>query len=102
MKKLAFILLLLMTLGTLSPKDILAQEKLGYGFDAREMRRRQQRDAERMALSAINSFARDLDIGLGLGVTRRGTGGVEPSPRRDLGADPGPGRGAADSRHDGD
>jgi hypothetical protein len=50
-----------------------AQEKLGYGVDARELRRQQQRNAERRALVAINRFAKDVGIGIGLG--RRGGGG---------------------------
>lgn len=57
-----------------------AQEKLGYGFDARETRRRQQRDAERMALSAINTFARTLGIGTGPG-PRPGAGGGGGEPK---------------------
>lgn len=52
-----------------------AQEKLGYGVDAREVRRQQQRNAERRALTAANAFARALGIGAGPGVTREGTGG---------------------------
>lgn len=50
-----------------------AQEKLGYGVDARELRRQQQRNAERRALVAINRFAREIGIGIGPG--RRGGGG---------------------------
>lgn len=50
-----------------------AQEKLGYGVDAREVRRQQQRNAERRALVAINRFAREIGIGIGPG--RRGGGG---------------------------
>ncbi len=50
-----------------------AQEKLGYGVDAREIRRQQQRNAERRALVAINRFAREVGIGIGPG--RRGGGG---------------------------
>ena len=45
-----------------------AKEKLGYGVDAREARRQQQRNAERRALTAVNSFARALGIGAGPGV----------------------------------
>lgn len=52
-----------------------AQEKLGYGVDAREVRRQKQRNAERRALTAANAFARALSIGTGPGVTRKGTGG---------------------------
>jgi hypothetical protein len=52
-----------------------AQEKLGYGGDAREVRRQQQRNAERRALTAANAFARALGIGAGPGVTREGIGG---------------------------
>jgi len=58
-----------------------AQEKLGYGVDAREVRRQQQRNAERRALTAANAFARALGIGAGPGVTREGTGG-ERVPRK--------------------
>jgi len=50
-----------------------AQEKLGFGFDAREVRRQQQRNAERRALVAINRFAKEVGIGIGPG--RRGGGG---------------------------
>ena len=50
-----------------------AQEKLGYGIDARELRRQQQRNAERRALVAINRFAKEIGIGIGPG--RRGGGG---------------------------
>jgi len=50
-----------------------AQEKLGYGVDARELRRQQQRNAEKRALVAINRFAREIGIGMGPG--RRGGGG---------------------------
>ena len=50
-----------------------AQEKLGYGIDARELRRQQQRNAERRALIAINRFAKEIGIGIGPG--RRGGGG---------------------------
>ncbi len=57
-----------------------AQEKLGYRIDEREIRRQQQRNAERRALLAANNFARDLGIGLGPGVTREGPGG-ERVPR---------------------
>jgi hypothetical protein len=45
-----------------------AQEKLGYGVDARAVRRQQQRNAERRALTAANAFARALGIGAGPGV----------------------------------
>lgn len=58
-----------------------AQEKLGYGVDAREVRRQQQRNAERRALTAANTFARALGIGAGPGPTREGTGG-ERVPRK--------------------
>jgi hypothetical protein len=58
-----------------------AQEKLGYGVDAREVRRQQQLNAERRALTAVNAFARALGIGAGPGVTREGTGG-ERIPRK--------------------
>jgi len=52
-----------------------AQEKLGYGVDAREVRRQQQRNAERRALTAANAFARALGIGTGPGPTGGGNGG---------------------------
>ena len=58
-----------------------AQEKLGYGMDAREVRRQQQRNAERRALTAANTFARALGIGAGPGGTRGGAGG-ERVPRK--------------------
>ena len=51
------------------------REKLGYGVDAREVRRQQQRNAERRALTAANAFARALGIGAGPGRTRMGPGG---------------------------
>jgi len=54
---------------------IFAQEKLGYGVNAREVRRQQQRNAERRALAAANAFAKALGIGAGPGVTRERTGG---------------------------
>jgi len=50
-----------------------AREKLGYGVDDREVRRRKQRDAERRALAAVNNFARKL--GVGVGPTTGGGGG---------------------------
>jgi len=53
-----------------------AQEKLGYGVDAKELRRQQQRNAERRALVAINRFAKEIGIGIGPG--RRGGGGGGP------------------------
>jgi len=52
-----------------------AREKLGYGVDAREVQRQQQRNAERRALTAANAFARALGIGAGPGRARTGTGG---------------------------
>lgn len=53
-----------------------AQEKLGYGVDARELRRQQQRNAERRALVAVNRFAREIGIGVGPGrIVRKGVGG---------------------------
>lgn len=58
-----------------------AQEKLGYGVDAKEVRRQQQRNAERRALAAANTFARALGIGTGPGVPREGTGG-ERTPKK--------------------
>lgn len=52
-----------------------AEEKLGYGVDARELRRRQQQNAERRALIAINRFAREIGIGIGPGRIGGGHGG---------------------------
>jgi hypothetical protein len=53
-----------------------AQEKLDYGVDAREVRRQQQRNAERRALVAVNTFAREIGIGVGPGKRKgRGKGG---------------------------
>lgn len=57
-----------------------AREKLGYRVDEREVRRQQQRNAERRALVAANNFARALGLGAGPGVTKRGEGG-ERVPR---------------------
>lgn len=57
-----------------------AQEKLGYRVDEREIRRQQQRNAERRALIAANKFARALGIGAGPGTTREGPGG-ERTPK---------------------
>jgi hypothetical protein len=56
-----------------------AQEKLGYGVDARELRRQQQRNAERRALVAINTLARE--IGIGVGPSRGGGGGGPRTPK---------------------
>lgn len=53
-----------------------AREKLNYGVDTREIKRQQQRNAERRALIVTNKFARALGIGLGPGTTREGTGGL--------------------------
>jgi len=58
-----------------------AEEKLGYGVDARELRRQQQRNAERRALTAINRFAKEVGIGIGPG--RRGGGGG-PRTQREI------------------
>ena len=58
-----------------------AREKLGYGVDAREVRREQQRSAEKRALTAANNFARTLGIGTGPGPQREGTGG-ERTPKK--------------------
>lgn len=57
----------------------LAQEKLGFRSDEREVRRQQQQNAERRALAAANNFAKALGLGSGPGVTRKpgGGGGVE-------------------------
>lgn len=57
-----------------------AREKLGYGIDAREVRREQQRNAERRALTAANNFARALGIGAGPGIPREREGG-ERTPK---------------------
>ncbi|MBT9132489.1 MAG: hypothetical protein DDT32_01200 [Syntrophomonadaceae bacterium] len=61
----------------------LAQEKLGYGVDAKELRRQQQRNAERRALVAINRFAREIGIGIGPG-RRGGGGGGGPRPPKEI------------------
>lgn len=58
-----------------------AQEKLGYGVDARELRRQQQRNAERRALVAINRFAREIGIGIGPGRRGEGGGGGPRAPK---------------------
>ncbi len=42
-----------------------AREKLNWGIDTRELRRQQQRNAERRALLAANNFARALGVGKG-------------------------------------
>lgn len=52
-----------------------AQAKLGFGVDTREMRRQQQRNAERRALIVANTFARALGIGAGPGPHGGGHGG---------------------------
>lgn len=52
-----------------------AREKLNWGVDPRELRRQQQRDAERRALLATNNFARALGVGKGPGKSRKGTNG---------------------------
>lgn len=54
-----------------------AREKLGWGADVQEIRERQQKNAERRALLAINKLARIIGlIGLiGAGPSRRGGGG---------------------------
>lgn len=44
-----------------------AREKLGYGIDAKELRRQQRRNAEKRALVAINRFAQEIGIGIGPG-----------------------------------
>jgi hypothetical protein len=58
-----------------------AQEKLGYGLDQRELKRQQQRNAERRALTAVNSFSRELGIGAGPGGKHNGSGGAR-TPRK--------------------
>lgn len=57
-----------------------AREKLGYGVDARELRRQQQRNAERRALVAINRFAKEVGVGVGPG-RRKGGGGGHGIPK---------------------
>lgn len=52
-----------------------AQEKLGYRVDERDVRRQQQRNAERRALVAANNFAKALGMGAGPGIRREGAGG---------------------------
>ncbi len=54
-----------------------AQEKLGYGVDVREVRRQQQRNAERRALIAVNNFVRALGVGAGPGRPPREIEGME-------------------------
>jgi hypothetical protein len=56
-----------------------AKEKLGYGIDAREMRRKQQQNAERRAIVAVNNIAKEVGIGTGPG---RGTGGGGAGPKK--------------------
>ena len=56
-----------------------AQQKLGFGVDAREIQRQQQRNAERRALLAANAFAHKIGIGSGPG--RRGTHGGTTAER---------------------
>lgn len=52
-----------------------AKEKLGYGSDIRAVKRKEQKDAERKALTAINRIAKDLGIiGFGPGVLIGGGG----------------------------
>jgi len=51
-----------------------AREKLNWGIDTRELRRQQQRNAERRALLAANNFARSLGIGKGPGKSGKGKG----------------------------
>jgi hypothetical protein len=59
-----------------------AQEKLDYGVDVRELRRQQQRNAERRALVAINRFAKEIGIGMGPGRRdRRGDGHPPRTPK---------------------
>ncbi len=58
-----------------------AREKLGYGIDARQLRRQQQRNAERRALVAINKFAKEIGIGVGPGRRRAGGRGGLRIPR---------------------
>lgn len=60
-----------------------AREKLGYGIDARQLRRQQQRNAERRALVAINRFAKEVGVGVGLG-RRRGGGAGGQRTRREI------------------
>jgi len=58
-----------------------AREKLGYGIDARELRRQQQRNAERRALVAVNRFAKEVGIGVGPGGGGGGGGGRPRTPK---------------------
>jgi len=58
-----------------------AQEKLGYGIDARELRRQHQRNAERRALVTINRFAKEIGIGIGPGRRGGGDGGGPRTPK---------------------
>jgi len=44
-----------------------AKEKLGWRVDARTIRRQMQREAERLALTMINKFAREIGISTGPG-----------------------------------
>jgi len=52
-----------------------AKEKLGYGIDARDLRRKQQQNAERRALVAVNEYAKEIGIAFGIGRGRGGGGG---------------------------
>ena len=53
-----------------------AKEKLGWRVDARALRRQMQREAERLALTMINKFAREIGISTGPG-GKGGKGGKE-------------------------
>jgi len=57
---------------------LFAQQKLGYGTDVRELRRQQQRNAERMAITAINKYAKEAGIGPGKKGPGGGGGGGTP------------------------
>ena len=55
-----------------------AKDKLGWGADVREIRRQQQRNAERKALLAINRLAKEIGfIGVGKGPRTKKTTSVE-------------------------
>jgi len=58
-----------------------AKEKLGYGIDAREVRRKQQQNAERRALVAVNDYAKEIGIAFGIGRGKGGGGGGSRKPK---------------------
>jgi hypothetical protein len=60
-----------------------ARSKLGWGADARAIRRQHQRNAERRALAAINRLAKKLGLlAYGPGPQEGGGGGGTPKPLR--------------------